>query len=308
MLKQAIAMAITIPIVIGNIAIAGEPDSNVTTAKSPSNFSMNLGLKMWMNEWTLPWDGEGQTSEYHSDNSEMVTIPTFRARYKKVSISASYFPKTEYSFNASSNVLLNHSNGSKWTTQDTGDMLRSKETHNTYNTDSLVSNTSQTVEGSSAGTLQLERSEFDINIGYYVLPSLIVTLGYKQIDRNLLQTDLYIDSQGDYAQKTSGWTIGISGGAPLSGKLGMYGNFSYGINMETEWATDSLSTYDTDYYSGEFGLSYGHKFDSMPVVNAIAMYLGYRVQSLIEDYSIHDNGTKRSDYTHGLILGINLVF
>ena len=152
-----------------------------------------------------------------------------------------------------------------------------------------------------------ERSEFDINIGYYILPTLLVTLGYKNIKRNFLITenvmipDPITNNYSNTANANlSGLTLGISGMVPLSVEIGMYGNFAYGLNMETEWK--SGVTYGNDYYIGEFGVASNYKLDTVPILNNASVYIGYRLQT------IKDNLILFKDYTQGFVLGVNLAF
>jgi len=280
-LKQAIAIAITVPLLgLGNATIAADESSSTMAGKS---WNASVGLKLWRNEWTIPGFGSHQAPEYHS-GAELVMIPVLSARYKNWMVSGSYFPKTDYSFNSSGTVNFNQP------------------------TFPGVQIDSARVNG--------ERSEFDINVGYYVLPSLIVTLGYKNIDRDFAITHTL--STGDTTssranQDTSGFTLGLAAVAPLSDKIGLYGSFAYGLDMETEWGTGF--EYDNDYYLGELGLLYGKKLDGVPVLESASAYVGYRFQALIEHYQTSHPftnsssvGTNTADYTQGFVIGVNLSF
>jgi hypothetical protein len=97
--------------------------------------------------------------------------------------------------------------------------------------------------------LSASRKEFDGNIGYYILPSLAVTVGYKQIEQDFTPL-LY---------KWAGPTVGLAGSASLRGSFGMYGTFAYGRLRLTAPVPDAAGDthLDADYILGELGLSYG---------------------------------------------------
>jgi hypothetical protein len=95
-------------------------------------------------------------------------------------------------------------------------------------------------------SLNTSRKEFDGNVGYYILPSLAVTAGYKQIEQ-----DFGIDHY-----KWSGPTVGLAASAPLKGSLGLYGTFAYGrLSMKASVAdVTGRDSFNADYLLGELGL------------------------------------------------------
>ncbi len=268
MLKKAIAIAITLPILgLGNAAIAAD-ESSSAEATGGKDWNVSVGLKLWRNDWNLPLYTDSQAIEYHS-NTELTIIPVLSARYNNWMVSGSYFSKTDYSFGFNQIAFKDGS---------------------TYPDVSITA----------------ERTEFDINVGYSVLPSLVVTLGYKQIDRkySILQFGNTIPNT-DQDNKTSGFTLGFAASAPLSDQIGLYGSFGYGLNVKTK----SLDgTYDTDYYLGEVGLSYGKILEGVPVLDSASAYIGYRVQALVDHNDFYSGASTLADYTQGFVIGANLSF
>jgi hypothetical protein len=118
------------------------------------------------------------------------------------------------------------------------------------------------------GALAAERKEFDGNLGYFILPGLSATLGYKQIDQDF-STGLY---------KWTGPTVGLAASAPLSGWLAFYGTFAYGrLNLDASTPDAAQRrTFSADYELGELGLSYGL---GTPLPHlSFSFTAGYRIQ------------------------------
>jgi hypothetical protein len=322
MLKKAIAMLIALPMSIGlgQSAIADETGG--------SGFSASVGLKTWISDWELPIYSEAQNKSdidsvntYNSD-TETIFIPVLSFRYKNFFVSGSYFPKTDYNFNDGFFK---------------GSYFAPIEGESLYYWDAEFGDWLQLSEVAAVSIpmpfhISSERSEWDINVGYYILPSLVATAGYKRIDRDFVFSWRYPDdfsvstldknwepvetwdverfeaegiatsaeSKGD--NKTEGWTVGISGVAPLQGRLGLYGSFAFGLLETTNTADTEL---DTNYYLGELGLLYSSQFSQIPMLDAAAVYLGYRFQLLDDELPI---GVDAGDNTSGFVLGVNLVF
>jgi hypothetical protein len=124
------------------------------------------------------------------------------------------------------------------------------------------------------------RKEADVNVGYYVLPSLAVTLGYKQIQQNFV----HISNPEFY--KWTGPTIGLLASAPLQGgPLSMYGTFAYGRLSLHASEPDLLDQdvrqfahyyFNADYFLSELGVAYGMRTPVKAL--SLSMTLGYRIQ------------------------------
>jgi len=141
-------------------------------------------------------------------------------------------------------------------------------------TASYFVSTSYSLGGSiepSTGTLSAlaaRRKEVDGNIGYYILPGLAATVGYKQIEQDF----------GVNPYKWTGPTVGLAGGAPLKGALALYGSFAYGrLKLKASLPDDAGGTrFNADYILGELGLSYGIN-TPLPRLS-FSVTLGYRAQ------------------------------
>lgn len=130
-----------------------------------------------------------------------------------------------------------------------------------------------------------ERKEFDANFGYYVLPSVAVTVGYKQINQTFGPS-----SSAPELFKWSGPTIGLSGAATLRSYFGLYGAVGVGflkLRVDQQLADASGNTsFNAIYTLGEAGFAY-----TVPTSTKLSftVTLGYRVQIVTtEKYSLND--------------------
>jgi hypothetical protein len=126
------------------------------------------------------------------------------------------------------------------------------------------------------GSLSATRKEWDAAAGYYVLPGVAFTLGYKQIEQ-------------EYGPETFKWeapTIGVSGSAALRSPLALYGTFIIGFPRMHASVVDDAgnNSYSANYLLGEFGASY-----SIAVRGKLGLTatLGYRAQTVTtKDYAV----------------------
>lgn len=288
--------------------------SSVSDSHFEKDFSASVGVKMWMNQWSLPYpvgDGQNLIASFTS-GTETTLIPVFSVRTKNWFVSGSYFTKTEYGFAKQSiDVPLGLPSYTVVPLPTGGTVVEQL--------------------GAPAGlkvpidvSIDNERTEWDINAGYYLHKYLLVTAGYKEIKREAEVTgtipDLDVTVIGSNGvsstarlydaipkegrsqkfkggpTKSSGPTLGIAGVVPLQGRFGLYGNFAYGRlgNGDKDPA---------DYYLGEMGLLYSFKIAK--VIDAAAVSLGYRFQSL---YLEADNGLDVRDGTEGFALTLTASF
>jgi hypothetical protein len=117
-------------------------------------------------------------------------------------------------------------------------------------------------------TLSPTRKEFDVNGGYYIFPSLAVTLGYKHIEQDF----------GTASYKWSGPTLGLSASAVLHPNLALYGAFSLGLLRLNASTPDDAgkNSFDAIYSLGELGLAY--VFNTGLPNFSLTLTGGYRVQ------------------------------
>jgi hypothetical protein len=154
-------------------------------------------------------------------------------------------------------------------------------------------------------TARSARHESDVSLGYYVLPTVALSAGYKTVHQAFNQ-------QYHFA----GPTLGISGSAPLPDtKLSVYGSFAQGVVKATFGGADAAghTVFRAVYNLNEFGFAYS--FGRMSLMPAyLTGTVGYRQQSIItrgyRGYST-TRGTfedKLRDATQGLTMGVVMSY
>lgn len=174
-------------------------------------------------------------------------------------------------------------------------------------------NRSYDFTGNEGQNFSAKRKETDVLAGYYVLPTLAVTLGYKEVKQ---------DFGGGAQFKYTGPTIGAVASAPLTQGFSLYGNFGYGFMKAKLPAglgaieANGKSKLDADYLLGEVGLAYSFDAKSIsPALKAMTATIGYRSQVLTtKDFRLrtsdgrHSRATDLRDTTEGLSLGLSVSF
>lgn len=160
---------------------------------------------------------------------------------------------------------------------------------------------------------RFERREWDANFGYAVLPSLVVTIGYKEIKAGGLGDNPTLPT------KFSGPTVGLAVSAPLTvdGPWSLYGNLAVGRLKQTVGGADRPRG---DYVSGEFGLQYALRGLS-PTFGRTSLLLAYRSQAIrsksvptgVFDATPTGGAFRNSvrdvrDTSDGFLIGLNVVF
>ncbi len=130
------------------------------------------------------------------------------------------------------------------------------------------------------------RRELDGNFGYYVLPSVAVTVGYKQIEQTFGPS-----STAPQLFKWTGPTIGLSGSAPLRAHFGLYGAVGVGflklkVDEQLHDAAGNTS-FNALYTLGELGVSYSVP---TPTKFSFTVTLGYRAQIVTTEKYALNNG------------------
>jgi hypothetical protein len=123
----------------------------------------------------------------------------------------------------------------------------------------------------------VDRREFDINLGYEVLPRLYLSMGYKEAKQDKFVPDTPSEV------KIKALLLGANASAPLTDTVTLYGNAAYGFARYRSEATDpeGRSDYDGEYEIGEVGVSW--RFGEMlgPTWRNTSVALGYRFQSFV---------------------------
>ncbi|MBX3621337.1 MAG: hypothetical protein KF891_15310 [Rhizobacter sp.] len=135
------------------------------------------------------------------------------------------------------------------------------------------------------------RRELDANVGYFVLPGVALTLGYKKVGQKAA-TDNY---------ELAGPVLGASATAPLGRDVSLYGAFGLGRMKSTG---SSTVKFDADYRLTELGLAY--TLATQSVAKAVSFTLGYRTQVLSSKQALGDQDGR--DLTQGVTLGVVAAF
>ena len=140
-----------------------------------------------------------------------------------------------------------------------------------------------------------ERKEFDVNVGYLVMPGLALTLGYKEVSQS--------GESGEY--RPAGPVVGVNGNAPLSGRWSMYGNLGLGW-LKTPGG-DKID-FDADYRLAEVGLAYTLSGSRQP--KHWTFTGGYRIQVMTSKEAIPEVNPAQDgrDTTQGFTLGVIATF
>ncbi|MBL0086763.1 MAG: hypothetical protein IPP44_08770 [Ideonella sp.] len=242
------------------------------SALADDGLLITAGLRLWSNAWTS-WDV-----------------------YPPLQTPLGSIPGAAENFTAGSRVTAIPTISARF-----GDLLLSA---------SQFSPTRYTFEG-NAGAFTARRDEADVLAGYYLLPTLAATLGYKQV-----RQDFGANAKFRY----SGPTLGAVASAPLTAGFTLYGSFGLG-RMRTQLPlrdAEGRSTFDANYLLGELGLAYSLSPGKLwPQAKAVALTAGYRSQvlstsgfriALDTSNASASRGTKLRDTTEGLTLGLSLSF
>ena len=166
------------------------------------------------------------------------------------------------------------------------------------------------------------RSEYDISLGYAILPGLSAALIYKSgkvTEVTTVAAQTLLGVRGDV--KIDAWLVGLSGSAPIGINsvrgLSLYGNVAAGRGKAKP---DGGPRENVDYLVSEVGLSWAFGQGAVfgPFSNAL-LQVGYRAQTLsgqvthqtIDPATRAVIATSRSDTqntTRGPVVGLTLVF
>lgn len=136
-----------------------------------------------------------------------------------------------------------------------------------------VSYLTRTAYGFNGLPNDIRREEFDATLGYYVIPQLALSVGYKtaKVDR--------ISTLVSGGSTTDVYLVGASSSVPLegSGRLSLYGNVAYGVGKSRADIPDSNKV-DVSYRIGEVGLSYRLFSAPQGALKHLNLSFGYRAQ------------------------------
>ncbi len=303
------------------------------------DFSASVGLRLWQNRWNLPiWSSNAQRPQtandvykypdhimtLNSDNTS-VDIPAIGLRYKNFFLGGSYFKQTAYHFNKQRVIR----NSPVQILQDSSGSIIGASPYDQNG--NLLDNSFFYTPLPYDFMMDAKREEWDVSVGYYINKYLMLTTGYKTINRHYKYTNqLYNDGRynkdvvninpwsNESDSKGRGLLIGISSSVPMGNSgLSLYGNVSYGRLKTTEIATgidnsrnQSIYSFNhnNNYYTGEVGVAYVIPFKDN-YFSAISMSLGYRFQRYeFKDVLSPAISQTATDTTDGFVAGINILF
>lgn len=132
------------------------------------------------------------------------------------------------------------------------------------------------------------RSEYDINLGWSVLPGLALTAGWK-----------HVSQRGDFIYEPSGLVIGASASAPLGAGLSLQGTLGAGT-LKTRRSGGRYVEFDAVYRLAEVGLAYSLPLE--PWARTVSLTAGWRMQTLGSKDALGSQDGR--DITEGLTLGL----
>lgn len=228
--------------------------------------TLTLGTKLWLNTWQTNLTGTGRNWNQLTEGPVVGFIPTAAFKYKEFFLSGSFMITPDYTFPKQTNF----------------------------------------VSGGALDTANIKgnRSEIDMNMGYYVIPQLALTFGYKGVFEKFKVSS----SQFGYSENSvylNGVTLGVTGSAPIGNGFSVYGSGSGGIMFVT-YNPASTYTDTAGYESSELGFAW-HKQGT-----GFTTTLGYKFQ-LIQTKINAQNSTAftnlpRNEVTRGFMLGANYTF
>lgn len=242
---------------ISMVAVAVLGGINSAQAADGKDFSATIGLKVWNAWWQTGFidTAAGNYSNQVTSNGTPALIPSLTVKYKDYFINGSYFNATNFGFPTF-----------------------------TYFAPAAVTVTSSA-----------KRTETDINVGWYFVPQVAVTLGYKEVKQDYT----FVGTAGTFTTKYKTPTIGVSGSAKIgdSGAF-MYGNGVHGLSVKVSGnGIAGMNVGGGKYSSSELG--FGWAF-----AQGVTATLGYKYQTISAFY----DGVRGNDITSGFIGGVNYTF
>lgn len=131
------------------------------------------------------------------------------------------------------------------------------------------------------------RSEYDLNLGWSLLPGLALTAGWK-----------HVSQRGDFIYEPSGPVIGASASAPLGAGLSLTGTLGAGT-LKTRRTGGRYVDFDAVYRLTEVGLAYSLPLETW--ARSVSLTAGWRMQTLGSKNALGSQDGR--DITEGLTLG-----
>ena len=289
-------------------------------AKDAKPWSVNIGTRVWMDEWdgnlkqpdvSLVFGSSNSPQQLHSTTHEATAIPFGSLRYGRFVVNGSYYADTDFTF------------------------VDNKATYNNLLTGQLgVYALNQAA--------QAQRSEWDVSLGYMIGSYFQLAVGYKEINFSVNHSESLLIRGVPYVppyptaytdtNQFSGPTIGFYGTVPIAGGFDIYATYAHGFmnyNYSSLITGQPVTSKDdsANYDQGELGIKYNFRIDkndtSKIPVSEIIISAGYRYQRLSYSYtfknisgvelakqpnSFFQNIANASDTTQGFVAGISFGF
>lgn len=263
------------PFVVGAAMLLMAGLSQAQSAQSGSGLQFSAGIKLWPAEWD---------SWVTSPRGTGVALGT--SRYQTVQAVGS---------------------SSRWSTIP----FATVATQDYFASLSAMTRTNYSLQ--DAGTpggfeVAASRREFDLNGGYYILPDLAVTLGYKRL----------VQTYGGDEYKWTGPIAGLSARAPLTSGMALFANASIG-RMQAHFPAAQTDiqgnrSFAAQYRLGELGLVYFPTWQTR-WPKTLLITFGYRAQhvttrryalAVTSDQGVSSFNTHADlkDVTQGFVLGV----
>jgi len=288
----------------------GESQGVFKTKSWRDDFSVSVGTKVWFNQWTT-WD--------FPETIENILVD-FRGQFTALSFDTDGddFPETFFDVNGNGvfdlgdrvNLLADplfqdRSIGVTSFDSDGYEFVPIPVISVKYK-DVFVSASYFVDTEYRFANLDVDRREWDVTTGYYVLPPYFaLTAGYKDIRQEF----------GALEFDVTGPTVGFVGAVPMKWGFSLYSNFAYGfLQMESARFRDDTPTdddRDSQYWLAEGGIAYTYDLSNLPahlLLNSATFYAGYRHQQVETDISDSSDTDDGLDITRGMVIGLNLAF
>jgi hypothetical protein len=157
------------------------------------------------------------------------------------------------------------------------------------------------------------RQESDVNVGYYMLPSLSMYVARKQL------TQTY----GPDAYRWQGVLLGVNGSAHMARGWAIYGNTAIGRMRasfpDSQADVNGQNSFNADYRLGEVGVAYATPWSGKYSTKSVLLMMGYRAQYVsTQNYGLartdtsnnqsYNTSANLSDTTQGFVLALTATF
>lgn len=268
-MRKILGLALFGVLALGAAATATYADEDNSVQVGKDTF-LSTGMKLWFNTWQTNLTGNsGQDWVALTAGPVIGYIPNIALKHKSFLVAMSYMGAGDYNFPAQT-FYDNVNNAAKLET---------------------VNVTGQ-------------RQEFDFNLGYYLCPTLAVTVGYKGVTEDFkVNSDLFGNSENKVY--LNGGTLGLVGSAPIGRNFSVYGSGVGGL-MEVTYTPASTYADTAEYEASEIGLAW------RPGGGNFSTTLGYKFQLMQTSTNPKNNPANpaldRNEVTRGFMLGANYIF